>query len=122
MEFKFKEMLDDITHFMENEANTKTVVGEAFKLGEFECLPVIRVGMGFGSGGGARDLPKREHDQGMGAGGGLGIEPLGFLVSKKDEIQFVSTKANPGLAMAFEKAPELIQKYFEGKRMEPVNN
>ena len=122
MEFKFKEMLNDITHFMENEATTKTVVGEAFKLGEFSCIPVIRVGMGFGSGGGERDLPKQEHDEGMGAGAGMGIEPIGFLVSKKDEIEFISTKTSPGLAMAFEKAPELIEKYFEGRKLEATAN
>jgi len=122
MEVQFKEMLNDITKFMENEATTKTVVGEPFKLGMFNCIPVIRVGMGFGGGGGERDLPKKEHDEGQGAGGGMGIEPIGFLVSKADEIQFIATKAHSGLAMAFEKAPELIEKYMEARKFETSPN
>lgn len=119
---KFNEMLNDITRFMENEATTKTVVGEVFKLGEFDCIPVIRVGMGFGTGGGERDLPKKEHDEGVGAGGGMGIEPIGFLVSKAKDIQFISTKTHSGLSRAFEKAPELIEKYLETRKVEPSHN
>ncbi|MDX1684993.1 MAG: spore germination protein GerW family protein [Saprospiraceae bacterium] len=122
MEVKFKELLDEIIHFMETEATTKTVVGESFKLGQFDCVPVIRVGMGFGSGGGERDVAKNEHDEGMGAGAGMGVEPIGFLVTKGEDIQFISSKQNSGLAMAFEKAPELLQKYFEGRKMEAASN
>lgn len=122
MDIQFKELLNEITHFMENEATTKTVVGDAFQLGEFSCIPVIRVGMGFGSGGGEREVIKKEHDQGLGMGGGMGIEPIGFLVSKAKDIQFISTKTHSGLAVAFEKAPELIEKYLEARKMEASAN
>ena len=76
---------------------------EAFMLGEFNCIPVIRVGMGFGSGMGERNLPKNEHDEGIGAGAGMGIEPIGFLVANKENIEFISTKTSPGLAAALKK-------------------
>ena len=122
MDIQFKELLGEITHFMENEATTKTVVGDAFKLGEFDCIPVIRVGMGFGSGGGERDVLKKEHDEGLGVGGGMGIEPIGFLVAKGKEINFISAKTHGGLAAAFEKAPELIEKYMEARKMEASHN
>ena len=93
---QFKEMLNEITRFMENEATTKTIIGDAFKLGEFDCIPVIRVGMGFGSTQGERDLPKKEHDEGIGAGAGMGIAPIGFLVAKGKDISFIPTKAKIG--------------------------
>ncbi len=109
----FEELLGKVTSFMKTEANTKTVIGEQFNLGEFSCIPVIRVGMGFGTGGGEGDVSKNTHSEGGGAGGGMGIEPLGFLVSKGELIQFVSTKTNKGLSAAFEKVPELIEKYLE---------
>ena len=118
---QFDELLGRITHFLENEANTKTVVGEPFTLGEFSCIPVIRVGMGFGTGAGEGDDRKTGHGQGAGAGGGLGVEPIGFLVAKGDEITFIDTKAHKGLAIAFERVPDLIEKYFEMKReVDPV--
>jgi len=42
-----------------------------------------------------------------------------FLVSRGDQISFVSTKTNRGLAAAFEKVPDLLEKYLE-KRPAPV--
>lgn len=122
MNIQFKELISEITHFMENEATTKTIVGDAFKLGEFDCIPVIRVGMGFGSGGGERDLPQKEVDELLGAGAGMGIEPIGFLVSKKDDITFLPTKTNTALSKAFDKAPELLEKWLNSRKMEPAHN
>jgi len=116
MNLHFEDLLGRITNFLENEANTKTVVGEPFALGEFSCIPVIRVGMGFGTGAGEGDDRKAGHGEAGGAGGGLGVEPIGFLVSRGDEITFIDTKAHKGLAIAFEKVPDLIEKYFEMRR------
>ena len=120
MEIQFKEMIDQITHFMKNEANSKTVVGEAFQLGEFNCIPVIRVGMGFGTGGGEGDAPQQGHGEGAGLGAGIGVEPLGFLVARGDSITFVNTKTNKGLAAAFEKVPDLIEKYLANRPVKEV--
>ena len=50
MVLHFEELLKQITEFIRTEAKTETVVGEQFKLGEFICVPVIKIGMGFGSG------------------------------------------------------------------------
>ena len=120
MEMKFEELLEKITHFIENEAKTETVIGEAFQLGEFSCIPVIRVGMGFGTGGGEGDDPKQGHGTGGGAGAGVGIEPQGFLVSRGDQISFISTRAPGGLSAAFEKVPDLLKKYLESKDANPA--
>ncbi len=49
----------------------------------------------------------------MGAGAGVGIEPIGFLVTKGDEISFLEAGKAHGLAAAFEKVPDLIDKYVE---------
>jgi uncharacterized spore protein YtfJ len=120
MEIKFQEMIGQITQFMEHEAKTSTVVGDSFQLGDFSCIPVIRVGMGFGSGGGEGDAPKQGHGEGGGVGAGMGIEPIGFLVAKGDQISFISTKQNQGLAAAFEKVPSLIEKYLDTQKEKAV--
>ena len=122
MNMHFEELLDKVTTFMEHEAKTETIIGNQFALGEFTCLPVIRVGMGFGTGGGEGDELKKVHGEGIGAGGGMGLEPIGFLVTKGEQIEFLSTKTNKGLAAAFEKVPELINKYMDirAERPEPV--
>ena len=118
MELHFEELLTKITDFLKSEAKTETVIGEQFKLGEFLCVPVIKTGMGFGSGGGEGVEAKAKKGQGIGAGAGVGIEPIGFLITKGDEISFLEAGKAHGLAAAFEKVPELIEKYVEVKSKE----
>ena len=118
MELHLEELLTKITDFMKSEAKTETVVGEQFKLGEFLCVPVIKVGMGFGSGGGEGTEAKTKKGQGIGAGAGVGIEPIGFLITKGEEISFLEAGKAHGIAAAFEKVPELIEKYVETKNKE----
>lgn len=115
MDLHFEELLGQITDFIKTEAKTETVVGEQFTLGEYKCVPVIKVGMGFGSGGGEGTDKKIKTGQGIGAGAGVGIEPLGFLVTKKDEITFIEAGKVHGLAAAFEKVPNMIEKIYETK-------
>ena len=115
MDLHFEELLDKITDFIKTEAKTETVVGEQFELGQFKCVPVIKVGMGFGSGGGegVETKSKGLKGQGAGAGAGVGIEPIGFLVTKDDEISFIEAGKIHGLAAAFEKVPDLIEKIIK---------
>jgi len=119
MNVNFEELIPQITEFLKSEAKTETVVGEQFQLGEFSCVPVVRLGMGFGSGGGEGEAPeKKGHGEGAGAGGGIGIEPIGFLVTRGEQISFISTRHASGLSAAFEKVPGLIEKFMEDKKKE----
>ena len=67
--------------------------------------------MGFGSG----EVGQKETHatEGIGAGAGVGIEPIGFLVTKGDEISFIETGKAHGLSAAFEKLPDLIEKVYK---------
>jgi uncharacterized spore protein YtfJ len=118
MELHFEELLGRITDFIKSEAKTETVVGEQFELGEFKCVPVIKVGMGFGSGGGEGKEGNTKKGEGMGAGAGVGIQPIGFLVTKGDNISFLAAGKTHGLAAAFEKVPDLIEKIMKSREKE----
>ena len=48
MKENFDEVLGKVTDFLRTEAKTETVIGKEFILGEFTCVPVIRMGLGFG--------------------------------------------------------------------------
>lgn len=120
MNMQFENLLERVTTFIQSEAKTETIIGKPFELGEYSCIPVIRVGMGFGTGGGEGEAVKQGHGEGIGAGAGLGIEPIGFLVSRLNEITFVSTKTNTGLAAAFEKVPDLLTKFLETRQHNAV--
>ena len=118
MELQFEEMINKITEFIEREAQTKTIIGDAFKLGAFDCVPVVKMAVGFGSGGGEGGDNKTGHGEGGGAGGGIRLEPIGFLVSKDDSISFLHAGQSKGLAAAFEKVPDIVEKFMEMKNAE----
>ncbi len=113
------ETMEKITEFLKSETKIETIIGTEFKLGEFSCVPVMSVGLGFGGGGGegkgkAMDKTNAEGEGGgAGAGAGMGISPVGFLVTRGDEIQFITSHANKGLSAVFEKVPDLMNTYFE---------
>lgn len=117
MELHFEEFLGKITEFIKAEAKTETIVGKQFELGEFKCVPVIKVGMGFGSGGGEGTEAKGRKGEGMGAGAGVGIEPIGFLVTREKEISFLAAGKTHGLSAMFEKVPDLIDKITKSKNV-----
>ncbi len=115
------EVIGKVTEFLKSEAKTETIIGKQFKLGEYDCIPVMSVGLGFGGGMG-EGKDKKSDNNGTGAGGGVGIGmgPVGFLVTKGSEIQFVSTKTSQGLNAAFEKLPDLIEKLSDKFKKEKV--
>lgn len=124
MKSDYDEVLTKITQFLRDETKTETVVGKEFKLGEFTCVPVIRLGLGFGFGGGEAEVTPKTGGQsaGSGAGAGMGIEPMGFLVTRGAEVNFVPTKTSKGLSAAFEKLPEVLEKYWTNQQhMEAVS-
>ncbi len=127
MTINLEESVKQFTDFLKTEAKTETVIGQSFQLGEFTCVPVIKfgIGLGYGGGEGHGDMPNKGKGEGggSGAGGGMGVAPLGFLVTRGDQISFISTNSNKGLGAAFEKVPDLIEKFMEKKRQkkeEPV--
>lgn len=113
MKTNFDDVLSKVTQFLQGEAKTETVIGKEFKLGEFTCVPVIRVGLGFGYGGGEGGDAKQGRGEGSGAGAGMGVQPIGFLVTRGSDISFIPAQNSKGLTAAFEKVPDLIEKYLE---------
>lgn len=108
------DLLTKITDFLKNEAKTETLIGQQFKLGEYTCVPVISIGMGFGGGGGeGTSKNKVEEGNGAGGGGGIGMAAKGFLVTNGKDIQFIPASPSKGISAAFEKVPEMLEKYFE---------
>jgi uncharacterized spore protein YtfJ len=120
MAINLEETVKQFTDFMKTEAKTETVVGQAFQLGEFTCVPVMKFGMGLGYGGGEGQGDAAGKGKGQGTGGGaagaLGSEPIGFLTTRGDQISFIPTRSNKGLSAAFEKVPDLLEKMLDKKR------
>ncbi len=118
------ELLGKLTEFLKSEVKTETIIGAQFQLGEFTCVPVMSVGIGLGSGGGEGKGHSRNKDEGegtgAGGGAGLGMGPVGFLVANGAAIQFIPTRTTKGLSNLFEKAPDIIEKFFEKTQKKDV--
>lgn len=114
MKENLESMLAEVTQFLKSEANTETVVGKEFKLGEYYCVPVIRIGLGFGYGGNEAAPPAGQSSK-SGGGAGLGLDPVGFLVSRGDEISFIPTRNSKGMNAAIEKIPDILEKFISKK-------
>ena len=76
-------------------ATTETIVGEPFKAGEISIIPVSKVSMG------------------IGVGGGVKVEPIAFLVVKDHSVSLLNVGKGKGLDALYEKVPELIDKVVE---------
>jgi uncharacterized spore protein YtfJ len=122
MAFNFEEAVKQLTDFLKTEAKTETVIGQSFQMGEFTCVPVIKFGVGLGYGGGegqgGMEGKAKGEGTGGGAGGGIGVVPIGFLVTRGDQVSFISTHTSKGLSAAFEKVPDLLEKLFEKTKKE----
>jgi uncharacterized spore protein YtfJ len=122
MAVNLEETVKQLTDFLKTEAKTESIIGQSFQLGEFTCVPVIKfgVGVGYGGGEGHGDMPKggKGEGGGSGAGGGVGVAPIGFLVTRGDQISFIPTRTSKGLGAAFERVPDLLEKFLEKKKQQ----
>jgi uncharacterized spore protein YtfJ len=119
MEVNIQELLDNVSKHVKTLASTETILGEEFKIGEYTCRPIIKVGAGFGSGAGTGDDPKKKQSgTGGGAGAAMGIVPVGFLASHGDQITFIPVDKKSPLSSLVEKVPDLVEKFSAMKNKE----
>jgi sporulation protein YtfJ len=82
-----KTILGEMKQVIQNE----TVIGEPIKAGGVTLLPVSRISIGFGAGGGKSGSKNREAE---GTGGGISIEPVAFLVVHENKVDLLPVKMN----------------------------
>ncbi|MCD4747306.1 MAG: hypothetical protein K8R58_13490 [Bacteroidales bacterium] len=116
MTMNVDETLNKILDHLNSVAKTETIIGEPFKLGEFTCVPVVKIGMGFAGGGRSGEETKKDKGTGGGAGGGINITPIGFLVTRDNEISVITMEKSKGVQAIFEKVPDLLEKLMEMKK------
>ena len=92
MSAQLKDTLSSIISELKTIANTKTIIGDPISLDNKMVVPVSRIMVGFGVGGGeGEEIQKRGGFAGGGAGGAR-IDPIGFIVIDDGLISFLPTK------------------------------
>ena len=75
--------------------DSNTIIGDPISCGDgVTIIPVSKISVGFASGG--SDLPTRTQKEyfACGAGGGMSVKPVGFLVVKNGEVELVQLTMN----------------------------
>lgn len=106
----FGSSLESLFKGMETFITTKTVVGEATKIGDTIILPLVDVS--FGCGAGAFNGDKKQN-----AMGGLGgkISPSAVLVIQNGTTKLVNVKNQDTITKILDLVPDLVDKFNSKK-------
>lgn len=102
------EVIKEILGQMKHIAATNTVVGDPVQMEDSVIIPITKLSLGFGVGA-ANSKEATEKSVG-GSGGGITIEPVGFIVSNKEEAKLLLVDQKSG---SFGKVLELIPPMIE---------
>lgn len=135
-EHPIQDMMVTAMENLKDMIDVNTIIGEPIETPDQSTviLPVSKVGFGFaaggsefsGSGGGNQSNQgdsqsnNAPHPFGGGTGGGVSINPVGFLIVRKDEVKMVhldeGTHIVEKLIDLAPQAVEKVQQYFEQQR------
>lgn len=92
--------------------DSNTIIGDPIACGDgVTIIPISKISVGFASGG--SDLPTRTQKDYFagGAGGGMSVKPVGFLVSKNGEVELMQLTMNADKGnVLLDMLPDLIDK------------
>ncbi len=98
---------------MREMVDVQTIIGDPIIASEdVTIIPVSKVSYGFASGG--SDLPAKSNPKdlfGGGAGAGISIQPVAFLVVQKDEVRLLQMdEGGDMLSSAIRSVPEVVDR------------
>lgn len=104
---EFKDTVETLIGGMESFMSSKTVVGEAIKVGDTTILPLMDVA--FGVGASANQSTKNGPNSGGGVGGKM--SPSAVLVISNGTTKMVSVKNQDGLTKILDMVPDMVNKF-----------
>jgi uncharacterized spore protein YtfJ len=103
-----QELVKTVLKELREISKTQTVVGEPIVLKEVTVVPVSKVSLGFGIGGGEGETKRHAYE---GTGGGISIEPQAFIVVRKDKAELITLqKSGSVLGDMIELVPKVLEK------------
>lgn len=112
-ENQFGNVVESLLKGMDTVLSTKTVVGEATKIGDTIILPLVDVSFGVGAGAGSNGDKKSQS-----GGGGLGgkMTPSAVLViGKNGTTKLVNVKNQDTMTKILDMIPDLVDKFTTKK-------
>lgn len=118
-------LMDSTLKNIKNMVDVNTIIGDPIHAGEVTIIPVSRVAFGFGSGGSTFGGKTENADEnfGGGAGGGVTISPVAFLVVSGSGVKMINVDQTSPLDRLVDMAPDVLEKIiskFDKKETESV--
>jgi uncharacterized spore protein YtfJ len=105
------EILQGLIGELKTLAKTETIVGSPFSAGEFTVIPISRVSLGVGAGGGTGgDEKKGSAGEAGGGAGGIRIHPVALVAVRGAELHVHTLGRGAAFTRTFEKMPDLVEK------------
>ena len=110
-------MLNDTISKIREMVDVNNVIGEPITTPDgVTIIPVSKVSVGFGGGGSdyvSKNVNKQENPFGGGAGGGVKVTPVAFLIVKDGNVRMlpVATPANTTADRLVEQIPDALDKF-----------
>lgn len=110
----FTGVVESLLKGMDNVLSTRTVVGEATKIGDTIILPLVDVSFAVGAGASVNDKKN-------GGAGGIGgkMTPSAVLVIKNDSTKLVNIKNQDTVTKVLDMIPDIVDKFTKPKEDMP---
>ena len=113
----FQGVVESLLRGMNGVLSTKTVVGEATKIGDTIILPLVDVTFGVGAGSGNNTTK----GSGTGAGGiGGKMTPSAVLVIQNGSVKLVNVKNQDTVTKVLDMVPDMVDKFLDKKKQAPA--
>ena len=104
-------LIDSALQNLRRLVDANTIIGQPIRAEDATIIPVSKVSFGFASGGSDLPTAKAGEPFGGGAGGGVTIQPLGFLVVQGGHVTLLQMNENKTTAdRVVEQLPDLVDK------------
>lgn len=112
---QFQGVVESLLRGMDTVLSTKTVVGEATKVGDTIILPLVDVS--FGVGAGAGNNGQKNSSSGAGGLGGK-MTPSAVLVIQNGSTKLVNIKNQDAVTKVLDMIPDIVEKLTKPKTKE----
>lgn len=124
-ENQFQGVVEALLQGMDMVLSTKTVVGEATRLGDTIILPLVDVSFGVAAGSGAKgDRSGSDESRTNSGAGGLGgkMTPSAVIVIKDGSTKLVNIKNQDVVTKVLDMIPDLVDKFTKPKEKDEMSD
>lgn len=120
-ENQFQGVVESLLRGMDTVLSTKTVVGEATKVGDTIILPLVDVSFGIGAGAGSGANNGKNTSSGAGGMGGK-MTPSAVIVIKDGVTKLVNIKQQDAVTKVLDMIPDLVNRFTKPKDKDEMSD